>query len=149
MSFYFKHVSIIAFMAVISMSLVSCGKTDTDKDKKESVNENRSMIETDKDKAVQLNVEQSLPTVIDFYAVWCGPCKQISPVFDSLKEKYDGAINFVRVDVDEDSQIAREFNIDAMPTFVFLDKNGKEIDRLVGADPEALSLMVEELSEMH
>lgn len=91
------------------------------------------------------NVESGLPTVLDFYATWCGPCKQIAPLFHDLEKSYSGKIRFVSIDVDTDVEIASRYNIQAMPTFVFLDKDGQEVDRLVGADPAQLQEKVKKL----
>lgn len=89
-----------------------------------------------------------MPTVIDFYATWCGPCKAIAPLFDMLKGEYSSKIKFVSVDVDQDIAMAGKYKIEAMPTFVFLDAEGNEIDRLVGADQQKLSEMVDRLANM-
>ncbi|KAL9226265.1 hypothetical protein vseg_002097 [Gypsophila vaccaria] len=70
--------------------------------------------------------------VVDFHASWCGPCQYMEPVFKAFSLKYENA-DFVKIDVDELSEVASEFAVDAMPTFVFF-KKGKEIDRLVGAN---------------
>lgn len=94
-------------------------------------------------------IVDSLPTIIDFYAVWCRPCNMIAPDFESLKEKYSGKINFVRIDVDKDEKEALKYQIEAMPTFVFLDRDGNEIDRLVGADVELLKTKTEQLSKIN
>jgi len=93
-----------------------------------------------------LQYRNGLPTVIDFYATWCGPCKAIAPVFDVLKVEYGEKINFVSVDVDADNETARRYGIEAMPTFVILDSEGEEIRRIVGADAEALSAAVDNLA---
>lgn len=90
---------------------------------------------------------EGLPTVIDFYATWCGPCQMIAPVFDNLKEDYEGKVNFKRVDVDEDAAMAEKYKISAMPTFVFLNAEGEETDRLVGADEGELKAKVKALAE--
>lgn len=90
--------------------------------------------------------QQGLPTVIDFYATWCGPCKAISPVFEKLKGEYSDKVNFVSIDVDQDTETAMKYSVSAMPTFVFLDADGNEIKRIVGADPEGLSSAVEDLA---
>lgn len=95
--------------------------------------------------SAEQNIE-GLPTVIDFYATWCGPCRQIAPLFETLKEEYAGKINFVSVDVDADKDVALKYNIEAMPTFVFLDSEGNEVNRIVGADVEALKAAVGKLA---
>lgn len=91
---------------------------------------------------------EGMPTVIDFYATWCGPCKAIAPLFEMLKGEYSSKIKFVSVDVDQDIAMAGKYKIEAMPTFVFLDAEGNEIDRLVGADQQKLSEMVDRLANM-
>ncbi|KAH9606847.1 hypothetical protein KSS87_020255 [Heliosperma pusillum] len=74
--------------------------------------------------------------VVDFHASWCGPCQYMEPVFRAFSLKY-GVADFVKIDVDELSEVASEFKVDAMPTFVLL-KKGQEIDRLVGANKNEL-----------
>lgn len=68
--------------------------------------------------------------VVDFYANWCGPCKMFSPVFEEESKRYDD-INFVKVNVDDYSDIAREYGVMTIPT-VILFKDGKEIKRNIG-----------------
>jgi thioredoxin 1 len=70
--------------------------------------------------------------LIDFFATWCGPCKRIAPFFEKLADEYVGII-FLKVDVDESPDLVNEFDIQAMPTFVFL-KNGQVVKRVEGAD---------------
>jgi len=69
--------------------------------------------------------------VIDFYATWCGPCKRISPFFDTLSNEHPNVV-FLRVDVDQAGDAAQEYGVEAMPTFKFI-KNGQIADELVGA----------------
>ena len=69
--------------------------------------------------------------VIDFYATWCGPCKQLAPIIEKMEKKYAGKIAFSRVDVDAEPQLAEQYNITAMPTLVFI-KGGEVIDVAVG-----------------
>jgi thioredoxin 1 len=75
--------------------------------------------------------------VIDFFATWCGPCKRIAPHFEELAKKYHPHIQFLKVDVDESAELASDFDISAMPTFLFL-KNGVIVKRVEGADMAAL-----------
>lgn len=82
--------------------------------------------------------------VIDFFATWCGPCKKVAPVFEKLAEVYP-SISFLKVDVDESPELAEKFEIQAMPTFLFL-KDGRIVKRIEGADlrvmEEGFSLLV-------
>jgi thioredoxin 1 len=93
-------------------------------------------------------LNDSLPTVVDFFATWCGPCKKMEPLFEQLKEKYAGKVNFVTIDVDKYPYDAQRFGVDAMPTFVFLNADGDEVDRIVGADPAGLKQNVAHLAEL-
>lgn len=70
--------------------------------------------------------------MIDFYADWCAPCKQMDPILDELKNE---GHNIVQVDVDENQLMAQYFNIVSIPTFVFI-KDGKEFHRQPGAVPK-------------
>jgi thioredoxin 1 len=78
-------------------------------------------------------VPQQGAVVIDFFATWCGPCKRIAPIFETLADKFYPKVQFFKVDVDESPELAEKFNISAMPTFVFL-KDGKIVKRVEGAD---------------
>ncbi|KAK4409889.1 Thioredoxin H2 [Sesamum angolense] len=74
--------------------------------------------------------------VVDFSATWCGPCKFMEPVFNNLAAKYTD-VDFVKIDVDELSDVSREFGVQAMPTFLLL-KQGKEVERVIGAKKDEL-----------
>ena len=69
--------------------------------------------------------------VIDFWASWCGPCKIMSPTIDSLAKEYSGRINFAKINVDENQHVANKFNIQSIPTLMYL-KNGKVVDISIG-----------------
>lgn len=71
-------------------------------------------------------------TVVDFWAVWCGPCRMIAPVVEELAETYDGRAKFVKVDVDEHQRYAGQFGIRSIPTLLFF-KEGKVVDQVIGA----------------
>ena len=72
------------------------------------------------------------PIVIDFYATWCGPCKQLSPKLEALAKDFKGKIDFFRVDVDEETKLAQMFNIESIPTLVYFDGNGNITGTSVG-----------------
>ncbi|GAA5905051.1 hypothetical protein JCM8208_007670 [Rhodotorula glutinis] len=79
--------------------------------------------------------------VVDCYAVWCGPCKTIAPVFDRLADQLEQVV-FVRVDVDKMAAIAQKYKVSAMPTF-FAIKAGQVVDTLKGADPAGLTRLAQ------
>ncbi len=86
-------------------------------------------------------IPQEGSVVIDFFATWCGPCIRIASVYKELAEKYS-KVAFLKVDVDESEHIASKFNIESLPTFVLL-KNGVEVTRIEGANPNALIKQLE------
>ncbi|MCH81001.1 thioredoxin h2-like, partial [Trifolium medium] len=79
--------------------------------------------------------------VIDFSATWCGPCRFMEPILDAMSNEYTD-VEFIKIDVDELSDVAKELNVQAMPTFVLL-KKGKEVDRVVGAKKDELQNKIE------
>ncbi|KAF9686776.1 hypothetical protein SADUNF_Sadunf02G0024900 [Salix dunnii] len=78
--------------------------------------------------------------VVDFTASWCPPCKFIAPIFAELAKKFT-KVTFLKVDVDELKSVAAECEVEAMPTFIFM-KDGKTVDKIVGADKDGLQAMV-------
>jgi len=73
--------------------------------------------------------------LVDFYTVWCGPCKKLSPVLENIAEKYEGKIKVVKVDVEEEVSLATLFRIASVPTVMFF-KNGKAVGSFVGYKSE-------------
>ena len=89
---------------------------------------------------------------VDFSADWCGPCKQIAPIYQSLAAKHSvpGVLAFAKVDVDRAQDIAAAYRVSAMPTFLFF-KEGKQVAvngqvAIQGADPRALGAAAEKLA---
>ena len=79
-------------------------------------------------------VEAAPLAMVDFWASWCGPCMALSPVIESLAEKYEGKVLIGKVNVDEERELAIRYGVMSIPTVVFL-KNGREFDRKVGTMP--------------
>jgi thioredoxin 1 len=69
--------------------------------------------------------------LVDFWASWCGPCKTLEPIISELKEKYDGKAGVHKVNVDESSDLTKEFSIRSIPTVIIF-KDGKEVERTAG-----------------
>lgn len=79
--------------------------------------------------------------VIDFFATWCGPCKRISPLLDELAKEYADDLVFLKVDVDENDDLVKEYKIDIMPTFIFKRK-GENLDSVTGSNEEKLKEVI-------
>lgn len=90
--------------------------------------------------------EGTMPCVIDFYADWCGPCKQVAPLLEELSEEYDGKVNIYKVDADTYAEIAMLFNIRSIPTILFIPVGDKKPQISVGALPKSsLKKAIEEI----
>ena len=81
----------------------------------------------------------SVPVLVDLWAPWCGPCRLVAPVLEELARERAGELKVVKVNVDEEPQLARRFRASSIPTLVVL-RGGQEVDRIVGAAPKAALL---------
>lgn len=82
-------------------------------------------------------LKNNLPVVVDFWAPWCGPCKMVAPILDKLAKEYSGKVIIAKVNTDEDSKWAGEYDVQGIPTMIFV-SNGKLVHRQVGALPEPI-----------
>jgi thioredoxin 1 len=76
----------------------------------------------------------NIPVFVDFYADWCGPCRMIAPTIEALSEEYEGKVKFVKINVDNNQQLAMKYDILSIPTSILFE-NGTVKDSLIGAYP--------------
>ncbi len=80
-------------------------------------------------------LQSSVPVLVDFWAVWCGPCRAIAPHVDAISQEYAGRAKVVKVNVDEEPELALRYGIQSIPTLLFF-KDGKVQDMIVGVVPK-------------
>jgi putative thioredoxin len=83
-----------------------------------------------------LEASRDVPVIVDFWAPWCGPCKQLGPALEKVVTEAKGAVRLVKVNIDENPEIARQLRIQSIPT-VYAFKNGQPVDGFMGALPES------------
>lgn len=76
------------------------------------------------------------PVLVDFWATWCRPCQMVAPIVDELSDKYEGRVDFCKVDVDQNPKWAGTYNVMSIPTIMIF-KNGKPVSQIVGLRPKA------------
>lgn len=76
-------------------------------------------------------INDSKPTLVDFYATWCGPCKMQAPIIEKVKESVGDTANVLKIDIDKNEAVARKYNVQSIPTLILF-KNGEPVWRAVG-----------------
>lgn len=137
-----KYIGKLLTVATVAIMMVGCGgNAKTEKSvTEEKVDTALSVIKELEDNDTLANTAEERPCVIDFYATWCGPCKQLAPIMEKMEEKYGKDILFEKIDVDKNPVLAKDYEVESIPTLIFMKPDGtyeKKVGLMSESDLEA------------
>lgn len=90
----------------------------------------------DKQEFDQKVLDSDLPVLVDFWASWCGPCKKVGPIVDELADEMSDTVKIVKVNVEQNQEVAQEFGIMKIPTMILFE-NGEELNSIIGGQSKS------------
>jgi len=90
-------------------------------------------------------LKSDLPVLVDFFAKWCGPCQMLMPTIEELSKEYQNRAKIVKIDIDENQNLANQYQIMSVPTLLIF-KNGQTVERLMGFTPK--KVLVDKLDKL-
>ncbi|GCE16526.1 thioredoxin [Dictyobacter kobayashii] len=93
-------------------------------------------------------LKSPLPVIVDFWATWCPPCRNLAPVYQQLSQQYQGKLRFAKLDSDEHPQIPATYHVQGLPTLIVF-HHGREIARYVGPQPQRLKQLIDQTLVQH
>ena len=135
------------FIVAIVMMVASCNNRAEQNQAEETVTNEMTQDEATAEAASeagqddgwmkQSTIMSAKPMVVDFYATWCGPCKELAPILDEIEQHHKGDVIFERIDIDQKPALAQEFHIEAIPMLMFITPEG-EYQTIVGVEKPAV-----------
>lgn len=106
-------------------------------------------LEFTKDNFANEVLQSDVPVLVDFWAVWCAPCRMVAPVVDEMATKYEGKVKVGKLNVDEHGEVAQRYNVRGIPTLLLFN-NGQVAEQIVGAVPrDTIANMLDKHTKAH
>ena len=130
--------STLIYSSLLLAAMISCGKSNKTENSTENEVQEEQVVKNE-DPKEEYRIEDGRimpvngrPMMVDFYADWCPPCRQLKPIFSAMKDKYHRDVDFVTINVDSLPQLAAAYGVQNIPTILYLSHDGKVLDKKIG-----------------